>query len=116
MLVLLVIFMATAPLFTPGLIKPPTVAEGTPVVREVVGTLVEYDTNGVITVTDPRGNQEIFTDPKEAVEYLKAGCILHPERTIGVTGDPKQFHQIVIGLFAQLRSERCNVGLQVKHE
>lgn len=116
MLVLLVIFMITAPLFTPGLVKPPRVGDEVQLAREVVGMLVEYDINGVITVTDPFGEQTTFTDAGDAAQQIKTECILHPDRAVAVAGDQKQFHEDVMQLFVGLKAAGCDVGFHVQQK
>ena len=115
MLVLLVIFMATAPLFQLGEVRPAKVAAES-AAPGVGGILVEYRLNGSLSAS-LGGERNSFSDVGEVVEFLKSEsrCLLY---SVVVVGEAEQSHQKVMELYSRIRTEaNCeNVGLGVQVE
>ena len=118
MLVLLVIFMITAPLFNLGKVEPAKVAAES--VQSVTGgLLVEYRLNGSLAMINPdTGAEENLDDVDAMVERVKTECFLNPTRPLVVVGAGEQSHQKVMALYSRIvaESECEHVGLGVQAE
>ena len=115
MLVLLVIFMATAPLFNPGVVDVPEVDSGTPdISRGEIGLRVEYRLNKSVTVFDEYGEPVTFVDIDAAMNHIETECLLKPERPVAVAGEAEQFHEEVMVLRSRIRIAGCQkIGFYV---
>jgi biopolymer transport protein TolR len=117
MLVLLVIFMVTAPLVTPGVIDLPSVGRaGQPklapleiVVLEDAKLLVrERDTAGRLVNEQP-------INRKALAQLLKERQAKNPELSVLIAGDKNVRYEAVLNVMDDLRSQSITrVGLQVK--
>jgi len=117
MLVLLVIFMVTAPLVTPGVIDLPSVGRaGQPklapleiVVLEDAKLLVrERDTAGRLINEQP-------IDRKAMTQLVKERQAKNPEFSVLIAGDKNVRYEAVLNVMDDLRSQSiARVGLQVK--
>ena len=117
MLVLLVIFMVTAPLVTPGVIDLPSVGKaGQPkvvpieiVVREDGGLLVrERAPGGGILNEQPLTRSEL-------ISLVKRRQAENPELAVLIAGDRNVRYEVVLQVMDDLRNQAvARVGLQVK--
>jgi biopolymer transport protein TolR len=117
MLVLLVIFMVTAPLVTPGVIELPTVGKaGQPKVVPVEiivrdnekMTLRERDRAGSIVNEQPVTRSSL-------TQIIKQRQAKNPELAVLIAGDKSVRYEAVLNVMDDLRSQGVTrVGLQVK--
>ncbi len=112
MLVLLVIFMVTAPLVTPGIIDLPTVGKaGQPKVVPIELILAE-DQKLTVRLRDAAGN---IVSERPAARGELAGLIKDPKTPVLIAGDKNVRYEAVLQLMDELRSRGVErVGLQVK--
>ena len=120
MLVLLVIFMATAPLFNLSEVKPAEVAAEA-ASAGAGGLLVSYPLGEPISITNPTtGEETLLFDEDEVVRRVNTECILNPGRPLALVGDKEQSHEKVMGLYSRIVSEtECDpekVGLGVRQK
>jgi biopolymer transport protein TolR len=117
MLVLLVIFMVTAPLITPGVIDLPSVGKaGQPkvvpleiIVREDARLIVrERDRAGAIVSEQPVTRADLS-------RIIKARQAKNPELSVLIAGDKNVRYEAVLNVMDELRKQSvARVGLQVK--
>ena len=117
MLVLLVIFMVTAPLITPGVIDLPSVGKaGQPkvvpleiIVREDARLIVrERDRAGAIVSEQPVTRADLS-------RIIKARQAKNPELSVLIAGDKNVRYEAVLNVMDELRKQSVtHVGLQVK--
>ena len=117
MLVLLVIFMVTAPLITPGVIDLPSVAKaGQPkvvpmeiVVKEDQKLLLrERNTAGTIVNEQPVSRAALS-------QIIKDRQAKNPELAVLIAGDKNVRYEAVLNVMDELRKQSvARVGLQVK--
>ena len=117
MLVLLVIFMVTAPLITPGVIDLPSVGKaGQPktapleiVVMEDQKLLVrERDAGGRLVNEQPVSRQALL-------QIVKERQAKNPDLAVLIAGDKNVRYEAVLNVMDDLRSQSiARVGLQVK--
>lgn len=117
MLVLLVIFMVTAPLVTPGVIDLPTVGKaGQPRVVPIE-IFVRADENLVYRERDATGHvvlERPATRP-ELGALVKAAQARNAELSVLIGGDRNAKYQAVLSVMDELRASGVQkVGLQVK--
>ncbi len=112
MLVLLVIFMVTAPLVTPGIIDLPTVGKaGQPKVVPIELILAE-DQKLTVRLRDATGNI-VAERPMARGELAK--LVRDPKTPVLIAGDKNVRYEAVLQLMDELRSRGVErVGLQVK--
>ena len=117
MLVLLVIFMVTAPLITPGVIDLPSVGKaGQPkvvpleiIVRDDARLIVrERDRAGAIVSEQPVTRADLS-------RIIKARQAKNPELSVLIAGDKNVRYEAVLNVMDELRKQSvARVGLQVK--
>ena len=101
MLVLLVIFMVTAPMITPGLIELPTVGQASEVPVEPVEVQIEQD--GSMSVRTRRAGEEFQKiAPEQLVSELQSR--ITPETPVVLAADGKVPYETVMKAMDQLRS------------
>ena len=122
MLVLLVIFMATAPLLTLGMVDVPEVKEPgetsgeiPDIARGVSALRVEYLLNNSVVVIDEYNKSVNFPDVDAAMGHIETECLLKPDRWVAVAGDKKQFYGEVMDLRFRIRVAGCRkIGFYVQ--
>ena len=117
MLVLLVIFMVTAPLVTPGVIDLPSVGKaGQPKVVPIEIMVLE-DQKLVVRERDGAGklvNEQQVTRPA-LVQIIKQRQAKTPDLAVLIAGDKNVRYEAVLNVMDDLRSQSvARVGLQVK--
>lgn len=101
MLVLLVIFMVTAPMITPGLIDLPTVGQASEVPVEPVEVQIEED--GTMSVRTRRAGEEFQPiTPDQLVSEIQSR--ITPETPVVLAADGKVPYETVMKAMDQLRS------------
>ncbi|CCG19039.1 putative TolR-like translocation protein [Taylorella asinigenitalis 14/45] len=115
MLVLLVIFMVTAPLITPGLINLPTVGKASKV--PVTPIEVQLEQNGTISVRFRQPGAEFEVTP-EAVLASKIKTMMNTENTpVVISADGQVAYEEVVRLMDRLRASGIGrLGLMVNQE
>ncbi|HYG55721.1 MAG TPA: ExbD/TolR family protein [Burkholderiales bacterium] len=113
MLVLLVIFMVTAPLITPSVIDLPTVDKASQPRVVPVEIFVKADSGLVVRTRDSAGRilDERATNRKELSDFLKG----KPDTPVLVGGDKDARYEAVLQVMDELRRQGIQkVGLQVR--
>ena len=117
MLVLLVIFMVTAPLVNPGLIDLPSVGKSsqpqqTPPPLEVV---VKRDTSMVLREREPGAKEERDVTMPELIEILKVRQAAKPDQPVVIAADKEVRYEAVLKVMDELQKLNVKrVGLMVK--
>lgn len=117
MLVLLVIFMVTAPLVNPGLIELPTVGKSSspteaPAPLEVV---VKRDTSLVLREHEPGAKEEREVTMPELIEIVKARQSAKPNQPVVIAADKEVQYDAVMKVMDELQKLKVRrVGLMVK--
>lgn len=111
MLVLLVIFMVTAPMITPGLIELPTVGQATEIPAQPLE--VQIDENGEIAVRLREGGAEFETINNEnLISEVQARTTA--ETPVVIAADGRVPYEKVVTIMDQLRSSGISrLGLLV---
>jgi biopolymer transport protein TolR len=117
MLVLLVIFMVTAPLVTPGVIDLPTVGKASP--PRIVPLEIFVRADQGITVRSRDRNGAIVSEQRiargELAGVIKGAVAKGGELSVLVGGDKNARYETVLQVMDELRAQGVQkVGLQVK--
>jgi biopolymer transport protein TolR len=117
MLVLLVIFMVTAPLITPGVIDLPSVGKaGQPKVVPLE-VLVQEDQKLIVRERDAAGRLVSEQPVSRAAlsQIIKDRHAKAPDLAVLIAGDKNVRYEAVLNVMDELRSQSiARVGLQVK--
>ncbi|MGG4775194.1 protein TolR [Alcaligenaceae bacterium 429] len=114
MLVLLVIFMVTAPMITPGIIDLPTVGQASEV--PAVPIEVQIDKEGQVSLRLREGGSE-FQDVDKANLIAEIQALMQNENPIVIAADGKVPYETVMELMDQLRSQGfTRLGLLVNKD
>jgi biopolymer transport protein TolR len=117
MLVLLVIFMVTAPLVTPGVVDLPTVGKaGQPRVVPLEIIVME-DQKMTLRERDAAGRMvnEQAVSRQALGQIVKERLAKNPELSVLIAGDKNVRYEAVLNVMDELRSQSVTrVGLQVK--
>jgi biopolymer transport protein TolR len=117
MLVLLVIFMVTAPLITPAVIDLPTVDKASAPRIVPLEVYVKADRSLVVRARDRAGAilSERTVSPPELASVVKAMKGKNAELSVLVGGDRNARYESVLQVMDELRKQGVTrVGLQVK--
>ena len=111
MLVLLIIFMVTAPLITPGVINIPSAGKSSKAPDKLINVMI--DAEGQLTLD---GEVKLGkTNEKEALAAIKQALEANPEMPVMLSADSDLRYQQVISMMKQLREAGVErVGLAVK--
>ena len=114
MLVLLVIFMVTAPLVTPGQIELPSVAKSSNAPAQPVEVIISAEGNlrlrerGAAQMDKP-------ADRAEIVKYAKTRQAEKAETPIVISADKNVKYEVVLGVMDELQKANVKrIGLSVK--
>ncbi len=111
MLVLLIIFMVTAPLITPGVINVPSAGQSSKAPDKRVD--VQIDAEGKLSLAGEI-KREGLTD-KQAVAVIKEALAANPELPVMIAADSELRYQQVMNMMKALREAGVQrVGLAVK--
>ncbi len=117
MLVLLVIFMVTAPLITPGVIDLPSVGKAGQPRAAPLEILVQEDQKLVVRERDAGGrlvNEQPVTRQMLG-KIIKERQAKTPDLSVLIAGDKNVRYEAVLNVMDELRSQSvARVGLQVK--
>ncbi len=114
MLVLLVIFMVTAPMITPGIIDLPTVGQASEV--PAVPIEVQVDKEGKVALRLREGGSE-FKDVDKDNLIAEIQTLMQNENPIVIAADGKVPYETVMELMDQLRSQGfTRLGLLVNKD
>ncbi len=114
MLVLLIIFMVSAPLITPGQIDLPSVGQAA---NPTVAPLeVRLDKAGTITLIDrQQGGHEQVVSKAELLSAVRTMQANHPDQAVVISADKALRYENVIDVLDALQKGRIKrVGLLVK--
>jgi biopolymer transport protein TolR len=117
MLVLLVIFMVTAPLVTPAVIDLPTVGKASQPRVVPVEVFVQADQGLVVRTRDGNGRivDERNVSRAELAKFLKSARAKDEDISVLVGGDKNARYEAVLQVMDELRKQGIQkVGLQVK--
>ena len=111
MLVLLIIFMVTAPLITPGVINVPSAGQSSKAPDKLINVLIDADGNlslgGEVKLEK--------ASEKEAIAAIEDALKDNPEMPVMLSADSELRYQQVITMMKQLREAGVQrVGLAVK--
>ncbi len=112
MLVLLVIFMVTAPLVTPGVIDLPSVDKSGQARLVALEVVVREDEGLLVRERDPSGR---IVSERAITRSDLPGLLKDPKSPVLVAGDKNVRYEAVLQLMDDLRKQGVErVGLQVK--
>ena len=114
MLVLLVIFMVTAPLVTPGQIELPSVAKMSNAPTQPIEVIITED--GKLRLRE-RGAAQMDkpADRAEIVKYAKARQAEQADIPIVISADKSVKYEVVLGVMDELQKANVKrIGLSVK--
>ena len=114
MLVLLVIFMVTAPMMTTSTIDVPSVGKANAVPQAPLEVAIKADQS--LSITDRSGNsKEIKVDRKELLGMVKAAQQRNPDQPVLIAGDKNVKYEAVLMVMDELqRAQIKRVGLLVQ--
>ena len=117
MLVLLIIFMVTAPLITPSVIDLPTVGKASQPRVVPVEVFVKADQGLVVRMRDGSGRiiDERNVSRGELAKFLKSARAKNDDLAVLVGGDKSARYESVLQVMDELRKQGIQkIGLQVK--
>ena len=114
MLVLLVIFMVTAPMMTTANIDLPSVGKAATTPAAPLEVAIKADQT--LTLTDRAGNsKEIRVDRKELIKLVGVAQARNPEQPVLIAGDKNVKYEAVLSVMDELqRAQVKRVGLLVQ--
>jgi biopolymer transport protein TolR len=114
MLVLLVIFMVTAPMMTPGVLDLPTVAKAN-LAQQEPPLEIDLKANGTVTLRDMKTGVEQKLEIAAVPDAVKAKLAAGGERAVVIAGDKSIKYERVMQVMDGLqRAAIPRVGLLVK--
>ena len=119
MLVLLVIFMVTAPLITPGVVDLPSVSKASTAPLAPLEVVVKVDRTIVVRSRDARGGvaEERRIGQAELAAVIRAVQERAPETPVLIAADRAVRYEAVMDVMDELQRQRVRrVGLLVKPE
>ena len=113
MLVLLVIFMVTAPMMTTGTIELPTVSKAQQTVAPIE---IRIKADQSLSIHDQsRKSTERLVSRTEMVSFVKAAQAKNPDQPVVIAGDKAVRYEAVLGVMDELqRAQVKRVGLLVQ--
>ena len=117
MLVLLVIFMVTAPLVTPGVVDLPSVGKSSQAPISPLEVIVKDDASIIVRSHDAKGAvlEERRVAKSELSAIIKAEHAKNPDRPVLIAGDKAVRYEAVLGVMDELHKQQIKrVGLLVK--
>ena len=114
MLVLLVIFMVTAPMMTTANIDLPSVGKAATTPAQPLQVAIKADQT--MTLNDLAGNKgEIRVDRKELIRLVTAAQAKNPDQPVLIAGDKNVKYEAVLSVMDELqRAQVKRVGLLVQ--
>ncbi len=114
MLVLLIIFMVTAPMIQPAAIELPSVGKAAAPPVEPLEIIVKAD--GAIEMRDKAlGGATVSVGRMELAERIRAAQSQHPDQPVLISGDRNVKYQAVLDVMDELqRAQVVKIGLLVQ--
>ena len=114
MLVLLVIFMVTAPMIQTGSIDLPSVGKSAQVPTAPLEVIIKADQS--LALRDhAKGDAEVAVSKAELVQLLQAAQKRDPQQPVLIAGDRKVPYEAVLGVMDELqRQQVVKIGLLVQ--
>jgi biopolymer transport protein TolR len=114
MLVLLVIFMVTAPLVNPGTVDLPTIGEAPKVPAQPL--VVTLRTDRTLLLQDPRaGATGIPVSERQLIDRVRASLAQRPDQPVVIAADKDSRYQDVLDVLDVLKRNGVKqAGLQVQ--
>ena len=115
MLVLLVIFMVTAPLVNPSVVDLPSVGKSTQAAATPIEVVIKLDTSMLLRDREDVKNQERAVSIKDLLPMLRQRQGVNPERPVVIAADKEVRYEAVLKVMDELqRGNIRRVGLAVK--
>ena len=115
MLVLLVIFMVTAPLVNPGVVDLPSVGKSSQPPAAPLEVLIRADATLLLRERDKGSNEERRVSNAQLVEALKQRQSRNPDQPVVIAADKEVRYEAVLKVMDELqRAGIRRVGLLVK--
>jgi biopolymer transport protein TolR len=117
MMVLLVIFMVTAPLVNPGVIELPTVGKSSQQDQVVppLEVIVRRDTSLMLREREPGAKEERDVTMPELIEIVKARQAARPDQPVVIAADKDVKYDAVLKVMDEMQKlDVKRVGLMVK--
>jgi len=117
MMVLLVIFMVTAPLVNPGVIELPTVGKSSQQDQVVppLEVIVRRDTSLMLREREPGAKEERDVTMPELIEIVKARQAARPGQPVVISADKDVKYDAVLKVMDEMQKlDVKRVGLMVK--
>ncbi len=117
MMVLLVIFMVTAPLVNPGVIELPTVGKSSQQDQVVppLEVIVRRDTSLMLREREPGAKEERDITMPELIEIVKARQAARPDQPVVISADKDVKYDAVLKVMDEMQKlDVKRVGLMVK--
>jgi biopolymer transport protein TolR len=113
-LVLLVIFMVTAPLVNPTVVDLPSVSKSTQTAANPLEIVIKADQSLLLRERAPNASERAITKP-ELIAYLKQKQEKNPDQPVLIAGDKDVSYGVVLGVMDELNKQNVKkVGLLVK--
>ncbi|MCF8150633.1 MAG: protein TolR [Sulfuritalea sp.] len=113
MLVLLVIFMVTAPMIQPGSIDLPSVGKSSLPPMAPLEVIIKADTSLALRDRATGGAEQAVTR-SELASRLKAAQAANPQQAVLIAGDRSVKYEVVLGVMDELqRQQVARIGLLV---
>ncbi|MCF8177187.1 MAG: protein TolR [Sulfuritalea sp.] len=114
MLVLLVIFMVTAPMIQTGSVDLPTVGKSSQPPVAPLEVIIKADTS--LAMRDrSKGDAEQMVTPAELATRLKAAQAANPQQAVLIAGDRNVKYEVVLSVMDELQRQHvARIGLLVQ--
>ena len=117
MLVLLVIFMVTAPLVTPGIVELPSVSKASNAPAMPLEVVIREDQSLLLRSRDAKGaaTEERRVQRGELAKLVRERLQNNPERPVLIAADKNVRYEAVLNVMDELQRQQVKkVGLLVK--
>ncbi|MEX2198562.1 MAG: protein TolR [Burkholderiales bacterium] len=117
MLVLLVIFMVTAPLITPGVIDLPSVSKAANAPATLIEVVIKQDRSVLLRVRDAQGAlaEERRVARGELAALIRARQAKNPDQPVLIAADKDVRYEAVLNVMDELQKQQVKrIGLLVQ--
>jgi biopolymer transport protein TolR len=117
MLVLLVIFMVTAPLITPGVVELPSLGKSSQAPTTPLEVIIHEDQSIVLRDRDPKAGtmDERRLPRQELAAAIRAKQAKNPDQAVMISADKNVRYEAVLNVMDELQKQAVKrVGLSVK--
>ncbi|MFH1602617.1 MAG: biopolymer transporter ExbD [Pseudomonadota bacterium] len=115
MLVLLVIFMVTAPLVNPGVVELPSVGKSSQPPGLPLEVVIKADATMLLRERTKTAASERAVSTAELVAALQQKQKTHPEQAVVISADKAVRYEAVLKVMSELQKQNVKkVGLMVK--